>query len=408
MNKRKRKHLMEKMIGILLLGFFLALLLFLLIFFMGNGALNRYFESSMYRRNVSKETIAMFQEYVSRHHLAASDTERIREWAKENHIGYFTISRKRMLLYDNYYALPVALDRTKSEQLHYTWQYFQEVSFTDGNADVFIYVNRERKYYILVDVAAALCGVLVWIGVFAFGVSGYVRYIRQLSGEVAKLEDGLWSVDFTIKGEDELTDLARGLEHMKTVLLEKEEKERNMKKAQNKLVLGMAHDLRTPLTALMAYLEIIKREPEHDKVKLYVKKTVGKAIQIMEKQPGTRVEVATSRTSLALIELKMDKLEAAEKHLELAISAFKEDGGKTDTHYSAALAGLGEVCYRQGSLERSLENYEHALFEVEKHFGRKEGYGLLCGNCAAICRELGQSAKAEEYEVQRKKYCPEA
>ena len=50
-------------------------------------------------------------------------------------------------------------------------------------------------------------------------------------------------------------------------------------------------------------------------------------------------------------------LEAAEKHLELAISAFKEDGGKTDTHYSAALAGLGEVCYRQGSLERSLENY---------------------------------------------------
>ena len=65
---------------------------------------------------------------------------------------------------------------------------------------------------------------------------------------------------------------------------------------------------------------------------------LGKAIQIMEKQPGTRVEVATSRTSLALIELKMDKLEAAEKHLELAISAFKEDGGKTDTHYSAALA----------------------------------------------------------------------
>ena len=27
---------------------------------------------------------------------------------------------------------------------------------------------------------------------------------------------------------------------------------------------------------------------------------------------------------------------------------------------------------------------------------------------AAICRELGQTAKAEEYEVQRKKYCPEA
>ena len=149
---------------------------------------------------------------------------------------------------------------------------------------------------------------------------------------------------------------------------------------------------------------LLEKLNENENAALFLEK----AIQITEKQPGTRVEVATSRTSLALIELKLDKLDAAEKHLELAISAFKEDGGKTDTHYSAALAGLGEVCYRQGSLERSLENYEHALFEVEKHFGRKEGYGLLCGNCAAICRELGQSAKAEEYEVQRKKYCPEA
>lgn len=120
MNKRKRKHLMEKMIGILLLGFFLALLLFLLIFFMGNGALNRYFESSMYRRNVSKETIAMFQEYVSRHHLAASDTERIREWAKENHIGYFTISRKRMrfTIIITHFQLPWIVQNQSNYTIH--------------------------------------------------------------------------------------------------------------------------------------------------------------------------------------------------------------------------------------------------------------------------------------------------
>ena len=83
---------------------------------------------------------------------------------------------------------------------------------------------------------------------------------------------------------------------------------------------------------------LLEKLNENENAALFLEK----AIQIMEKQPGTRVEVATSRTSLALIELKMDKLEAAEKHLELAISAFKEDGGKTDTHYSAALAGLGE------------------------------------------------------------------
>lgn len=150
---------------------------------------------------------------------------------------------------------------------------------------------------------------------------------------------------------------------------------------------------------------LLEKLNENENAALFLEK----AIQIMEKQPGTRVEVATSRTSLALIELKMDKLEAAEKHLELAISAFKEDGGKTDTHYSAA--GLPDSA--RSATVRAVWNAPWKIMstrcsEVEKHFGRKEGYGLLCGNCAAICRELGQSAKAEEYEVQRKKYCPEA
>ena len=64
---------------------------------------------------------------------------------------------------------------------------------------------------------------------------------------------------------------------------------------------------------------LLEKLNENENAALFLEK----AIQIMEKQPGTRVEVATSRTSLALIELKMDKLEAAEKHLELAVSALK-------------------------------------------------------------------------------------
>ena len=54
---------------------------------------------------------------------------------------------------------------------------------------------------------------------------------------------------------------------------------------------------------------LLEKLNENENAALFLEK----AIQIMEKQPGTRVEVATSRTSLALIELKMDKLEEAEK-----------------------------------------------------------------------------------------------
>ena len=63
---------------------------------------------------------------------------------------------------------------------------------------------------------------------------------------------------------------------------------------------------------------LLEKLNENENAALFLEK----AIQIMEKQPGTRVEVATSRTSLALIELKMDKLEAAEKHLGNSSSKF--------------------------------------------------------------------------------------
>ena len=129
---------------------------------------------------------------------------------------------------------------------------------------------------------------------------------------------------------------------------------------------------------------LLEKLDENEKAALFL----HKAIQIVEKQPQSRLELATSRTNLALIELKLNHLEEAKKLLDLACRAFEEDGGITDSHYSAALAGLGEVCYRQGGLERALGYYEHALFEVEKHFGRNQGYGLLCGNCSLVCLSL--------------------
>lgn len=148
---------------------------------------------------------------------------------------------------------------------------------------------------------------------------------------------------------------------------------------------------------------LLEKLDENEKSALFLQK----AIQIVEKQPGSRLELATSRTNLALIQLKLNRLEEAKKLLDAACRAFEEDGGITDAHYSAALAGQGEVCYRQGGLECALGYYEHALFEVEKHFGRNQGYGLLCGNCSLVCRELGRKAEADEYERQRKRYCHE-
>ncbi|MDO4291674.1 MAG: tetratricopeptide repeat protein [Eubacteriales bacterium] len=148
---------------------------------------------------------------------------------------------------------------------------------------------------------------------------------------------------------------------------------------------------------------LLERIGENGKAILFLNKAAG----IQEKQPDSRIELACVRTDLALLYLKTDRISEAQRLLEQAAAAFREDGGHTDARYGAALAGLGEAAYRQGGLERAMEYYERALFEVEKHFGRHQGYGLLCGNCALVCRQLGRTEQAQEYERQREKYCPD-
>ena len=68
-----------------------------------------------------------------------------------------------------------------------------------------------------------------------------------------------------VEGQDELAKLAQGLDIMRKMLVYREEKEHEMRVAQDKLVLGMAHDLRTPLTGLMTYIEILRKQENEGK-----------------------------------------------------------------------------------------------------------------------------------------------
>lgn len=122
------------------------------------------------------------------------------------------------------------------------------------------------------------------------------------------------------------------------------------------------------------------------------------AIAIVEKQPDARMDLATSKTNLALLYFKMQKEAQAQELLEDAIRIYQESEGNTDAHYSAALAGMGEAYFRMGRLERSFSYYQQAVEETKKHFGKNDSYRLLCGNCAAVLRTLGRLEEAQQYE----------
>ena len=123
----------------------------------------------------------------------------------------------------------------------------------------------------------------------------------------------------------------------------------------------------------------------------------NQALSIIETLEDSETETATTMTNLALLYFKMDQFDRAKELLEKALSLFEKNDGHTNEHYSGALAGVAEAWYRMGDYAKSLEYYEKALAEVKLHYGENMSYALLCENCAAVCKKIGDDEKRESY-----------
>lgn len=122
-----------------------------------------------------------------------------------------------------------------------------------------------------------------------------------------------------------------------------------------------------------------------------------RALTIIEKQEGNEAQTATTLTNLALVYFKLSENEEAKRCLMRAIDLFEQETGETNEHYSGALAGMGEACYRDGAYETALSYYERALEDVKRHYGENMSYGILCENCAAVCGAMGDAEKQKSY-----------
>ena len=111
-----------------------------------------------------------------------------------------------------------------------------------------------------------------------------MKYIVQLSEEIQAMEGGDLDHPITVQGSDELTTLASSLDSMRLTLRQQHEDEAAAAAKVKNLITEMSHDLRTPLTTLLLYTEILRHhkyetEAQQDE---YLAKIDGKARQIKQ------------------------------------------------------------------------------------------------------------------------------
>ena len=173
-------------------------------------------------------------------------------------------------------------DEVDSTEL-YPASNYHDVMLYDGTvikADLEVYLDVDNLYW--ADIAEYGSGAIVFILLLFALIHRKIRYVNQLEQDLKVLGGGNLEYPITIKGRDELTSLAIGIESLKNGILEEQQMKAEAEKANMELVTAMSHDLRTPLTSLNGYLELLNmhRYEDEEQLKKYLEYCRKKAFQM--------------------------------------------------------------------------------------------------------------------------------
>lgn len=177
-----------------------------------------------------------------------------------------------------------------------------------------------------------------------------VKYMRQVIKRIKLLEKDIKIVsrydinhEIVTDGGDEIARLSDNAENMRRSILEILQKERAAVEANNNLVTSVSHDIRTPLTVLLGYIEMMKEETVSESMKTYIDATektamrlknlsddmfkyllafgdAGESVTLEEYNAGTLIEQMLSEHILLLSESGYD-IELDESRMKIPDSA---------------------------------------------------------------------------------------
>lgn len=242
----------------------------------------------------TEEVLKDLDQFIVKHKVTEQNIELLVAWVQRQRDVYVTFYRDIDPILGPYMAPDSPKtdsweddeaenpDEIDSVELYPTSNY-HDVMLYDGTVikvDMEVYLDVDNLYW--VDIAEYGSGAIVFILLLFALIHRKIRYVNQLEQDLKVLGGGNLEYPITIKGRDELTSLAIGIESLKNGILEEQQMKAEAEKANMELVTAMSHDLRTPLTSLIGYLELLNmhRYEDEEQLKKYLEYCRKKAFQM--------------------------------------------------------------------------------------------------------------------------------
>lgn len=134
------------------------------------------------------------------------------------------------------------------------------VDFQDGMFTVEMFDNSRVMFELAVNAASLLLAALVFLVMIIVYNQHVTRLVQTLSRQVQLVSQGDLQRKIQPMSHDEIGQLASDVDAMRLSIIDKLHREKAAFEANSQLITAISHDVRTPLTALIGYLEILSDE----------------------------------------------------------------------------------------------------------------------------------------------------
>lgn len=273
-----------RFLKLLALALVTASLFFFLINRGGAILLQSYFTKTNYMERENLRRVEAFREYVKKNRLATTDSDKLTDWVNHQSVVWMQIYRDHILLYDSQFPYMKANPEFHVKGKFYEWEAYRVIDFQDGPAQVFLTGIYTYQFFNYALIAEFFLSFLLFTGIILAGIRRSMKYIKTLSAEIGILEGGNLDYRITVSGNDEMTVLANGLNNMRQSIRDQISQEAALIRLNQSMITSLSHDLRTPLTALLIYAEILKNaiDADREQMQKWVYKIDEKAHQIKD------------------------------------------------------------------------------------------------------------------------------
>ena len=252
-------------------GALMAAITFFLIFFPSMQIIYLYYDNAEVQSSRCDEYMAELQAFVDAEGIDREHSDRLSEWVRQN-------SYVALLVYHGLDTEPTEADMATilsgsrinlsldREELFAAASVngFYDLRLSDGRVTVAIAEFSENLYYSSFAAVSIVAATIAFVLVLANYIRVIIERIKRFESDVTIVAEINMDHEIVNEGADEITKLSTNVEHMRQRMLEHIRSEQEAREANTELITSISHDIRTPLTVLMGYIEMMKERGSTD------------------------------------------------------------------------------------------------------------------------------------------------